>query len=260
MLWGGRNTANKYPWRVWGVLAVSGPHWVCPLSQRVCVPGLHFSGFRFLCRGAVQSRPWVLCTSQVHVLGSCTKAQTWLSLRFVPFPGPSSSGDLVLGEHTVPGVWCVLSPPWYQSLSFLDVQREHRLRCAICLLWGADLRLWSSWWMSTIQDPGKTWSATGSLLTVWWRMPSLGPGLPLAFRVWLLLPASLPLAGWWASPKPASFPLVLAQSFVLWAGRQCLRLEFFAGKFSPSLSLSVSLSFVFSPLFGYSMIWVAISC
>ena len=29
VLWGGRNTANKYHWRVWGVLAVSGPHWVC---------------------------------------------------------------------------------------------------------------------------------------------------------------------------------------------------------------------------------------
>ena len=29
VLRGGRNTANKYHWRVWGVLAVSGPHWVC---------------------------------------------------------------------------------------------------------------------------------------------------------------------------------------------------------------------------------------
>ena len=28
------------------------------------------------------------------------KVQTWLGLRFVPFPGPSSSGDEVLGEHT----------------------------------------------------------------------------------------------------------------------------------------------------------------
>ena len=29
-------------------------------------------------------------------------------MRFVPFPGPSSSGDQVLGEHTVPGGLCVL--------------------------------------------------------------------------------------------------------------------------------------------------------
>ena len=48
LLWGGRNTANKYHWSVWGVLAVSGPHWVCPNSQRVCFPGLHCSGSRLL--------------------------------------------------------------------------------------------------------------------------------------------------------------------------------------------------------------------
>ena len=30
VLWGGRDTANKYHWCVWGVLAVYGPHWVCP--------------------------------------------------------------------------------------------------------------------------------------------------------------------------------------------------------------------------------------
>ena len=30
-----------------------------------------------------------------------TKAQTQLGLRFVPFPGPSSSGDQVLGERTL---------------------------------------------------------------------------------------------------------------------------------------------------------------
>ena len=36
VLWGGRNTANKYHWRVWGMLAVSGPHWVA-LAHSVCV-------------------------------------------------------------------------------------------------------------------------------------------------------------------------------------------------------------------------------
>ena len=35
-------------------------------------------------------------------LGCSTKAQTWLGLRFVPFPSPSSSGDQVLGERTLP--------------------------------------------------------------------------------------------------------------------------------------------------------------
>ena len=49
-----------------------------------------------------------MCTSQmyatqVQVLGYSTKAQTWLGLRFVPFPGLSSSGDQVLGKCTLPG-------------------------------------------------------------------------------------------------------------------------------------------------------------
>ena len=49
VLWGGRNTANKYHWHVWGVLTVSQPHWVCPRSRRVCFPSLHCSGSRLLC-------------------------------------------------------------------------------------------------------------------------------------------------------------------------------------------------------------------
>ena len=52
-------------------------------------------------------------------LGYSTKAQTRLGMRFMPFPGPSSSGDQVLGECTLPGGWCILSPPWSQLLSFL---------------------------------------------------------------------------------------------------------------------------------------------
>ena len=48
VLWGGRNTANKYHWRLWGVLPVSQPHWVCPCSLRVCFPRLHCTGSRLL--------------------------------------------------------------------------------------------------------------------------------------------------------------------------------------------------------------------
>ena len=36
VLWGGRDTANRYHWHVWRVLAVDGPHWVCH-SPRCCV-------------------------------------------------------------------------------------------------------------------------------------------------------------------------------------------------------------------------------
>ena len=53
VLWGGRNTTNKYHWHVWGVLAVSGPHWVCFCSRPMFFPGLHCSGSRLFCRGTV---------------------------------------------------------------------------------------------------------------------------------------------------------------------------------------------------------------
>ena len=46
MLWGWRNTANKYHWRV---LAVARPHWVCPCSWRVCFPCIHCLGSGLLC-------------------------------------------------------------------------------------------------------------------------------------------------------------------------------------------------------------------
>ena len=38
VLWGGRNTGNKYPWRVRGALTVSGPHWVCPAHGMCAFP------------------------------------------------------------------------------------------------------------------------------------------------------------------------------------------------------------------------------
>ena len=79
-----------------------------------------------------------------------------------------------------PQVQCILSPPPSQPLSFLCAQWERHLRCAVCLFWEADLWLQPSWLMSTIQDPKKTWLATGGLLTVWQGMPSLGLSLPLS--------------------------------------------------------------------------------
>ena len=40
--------------------------------------------------------------TQVQILRYSTKVQTWLGLCFVPVPGPSSSGDQVLGKHRRP--------------------------------------------------------------------------------------------------------------------------------------------------------------
>ena len=58
VLWGGRDTANKYHWHVWGVLVVYGPHWFAPVRS-VCFPGLHCLGSRVLCRSSIQSGPCI---------------------------------------------------------------------------------------------------------------------------------------------------------------------------------------------------------
>jgi len=52
------------------------------------------------------------------------RVQTQLGLRFVPFPGLSSSGDQVFGKHGR----CNLSPPPSLLLSFLGVLPAHLLR------------------------------------------------------------------------------------------------------------------------------------
>ena len=145
VLLGGRNTANKYHWRVWGVLRVSGSHWVYPHSRRrVCFPGLHYLGFRLLCRGTVYGGPRVACTSpDLRRSGSGSQ---------ILHKGTDSVGPVFCAlsrseQLKRPGVWrahtpqvrCVLSPLLSQPLGFLGAQQ--RLRCAVCLFWGADLWL-----------------------------------------------------------------------------------------------------------------------
>ena len=85
VLWGGRSTANKYHWRVWGVVAVYGPHWVCPSSQQCELSGSTLLGV------------------QVALQGNCPKR----ALYFVHFPG---SGSQVLHKGRL-GWACVLCPP-----------------------------------------------------------------------------------------------------------------------------------------------------
>ena len=169
---GGR---NKYHWCVGGCSQYMDHPVFAQAQASMCFLGLHCSGSRLLCRETIQSWPWISSTSQVwasqvQVLGYSTRAQTWLGMHFVPCPSPSSSGDQVLGEHTVPGgPWILITSP-AGPLSFPGALWEHSLRFAMCLLWGADLRLRPSWPLPAIQDPRKMWLVTGNLLTVWWRM------------------------------------------------------------------------------------------
>ena len=165
-----------------------GPHWLCYRSRQHLFPVS------------------TLLRLQVSLQRHCPKQ----ALGFAHFPGPSISGDQVLGECTVPCDLCILTTSPVPDTWFPGCAAR-----AVCLLLGDDLWLRPSWQMSTVQDPRKTWLATGSLLTVWKRLPFLGLSLLLAFWLWLL-PTCLPASGReWAGPLPASSPLVFAQSFVL---------------------------------------------
>ena len=125
VLWGGRNTADKYPWCLWGVLPVSRPHWVCPNSGRVCFPILHCSGSRLLCQELSEAGPGLSALPRPKLLrfrfsGMPQRCRLCWACVFVPFPGPSSSGDQVLGElgltaSPVPGAQfsgCTMGAPF----------------------------------------------------------------------------------------------------------------------------------------------------
>ena len=126
VLWGGRNTANKYHWHVWGVLAVWAALGLSPLMAcafLVCTaqslgcstgelfkmgPGLRvlprFKPLRFMFLGTPQRHrlgwAWVLCPSQVR----------------------TAQVTRCLASTLLPGGRCLLSLPWSQPLGFLGAQ------------------------------------------------------------------------------------------------------------------------------------------
>ena len=177
------------------------------------------------------------------------QGQTRLGMRSVFFPGPSSSGNQVFGERTVPGGPCILITSPVPAVQFPG--GPARALSQPCVSWGADLRLRPSWQMSTIQDPRKTWLATGSLLTVWWRMPVSGAEIGAAPCLLALAVTHLPLC------LQEEDGLVRSQLALLWCSlnplfceQTRLRVRAFHGKVF-SLSL-----FFFFPLSGDPTVWL----
>ena len=129
VLWGGRNTANKYHWRVWGVLAVSWPHWVCPCSRRVCFPSLHCSGFRLLCRERAlgcMHFPGLSCSgsgSQVLLKGTC-----WACVLCPSMVRAAQVTRCLVSTLSLDAVLLITSP--VPAAQFLGCAH---LWCAVCL-------------------------------------------------------------------------------------------------------------------------------
>ena len=196
-------------------------------SRCVCFPSLHCSGSRLLCLELSEVGPGMRALPRSKplwfrlLLRYSTKAQTRLDLPLVPFPGPSSSGDQVLGEHSHPQVWCVLSPPPSQLLRFLGGSRCASLRYAMCLFWGADPCCDSLGGCQPPRIPRSLGRQMGACLRFCRGCPSGAEIAP--FWLWLPPPASLSPA----SAQPASCP-VLSPMLCEWA-RKCLRLGLFPG-------------------------------
>ena len=71
-----------------------------------------------------------------------------------------------LASVVSPGRGCILAPPRSQLLGFLGGSGRASLRYVVCLFLGADLWLRPSQWLSAIQNPKKSWLATGILVAV----------------------------------------------------------------------------------------------
>ena len=102
VLWGGRGTADKYHWHVWGVLTTFGPHWVCPCSH-VCFPRVHCPGSSLL------FREWAL--SCVHFPGlSHSGSGSWVIHKGSASTGPTFCAFPVRAAQTTRSLTSSLSP------------------------------------------------------------------------------------------------------------------------------------------------------
>ena len=124
MLWGGRNTANKYHWHVWGVLAVFQSHWVCPHSQRVCFHDLHFSGSRLLCLELSEAGPGLHTLPRSKLLrvrfsGTPQRCRLgWACILHPSQVGAAQVTRCLVSAVTPRWAWFILLPPSVPATRF----------------------------------------------------------------------------------------------------------------------------------------------
>ena len=159
VLQGGRNTASKYHWHVWGVLAnpVVSATLGLPLLT-VCAFPVYTAQAPGCSAGELSKVGPGLCAlpRSKPLRFSGTPQRHRLSWACVLCPSQVRAAQVTrwLARALSPGgaVQLITSPS--QLLGFLGAQRECRLRCNMCLLWGADLWLQPSWRLSTVRIPG----------------------------------------------------------------------------------------------------------
>ena len=144
VLWGGRNTVNKYHWHLWGVLAVSRPHWVCPRSRRVGFPVYTSQALGCSAGELSEMGPGMCALPRSKLLrfwfsGSPQMRRLGWACVLCPSQVRAAQATRCLVSTVSPVVWCLLLPPQFQPLGFLGAQWERHLRCAMYHLWRADL-------------------------------------------------------------------------------------------------------------------------
>ena len=115
VLWGGRDTANKYPWRVWAVLTVFQPHWVCPAHSLCAFPG-YTAQAPGCSPGNCQAGPGLHALSRSKPLRfrfSGTPQRRRLGWACVLCPSQVQAAPVTrcLGSVVAPVGGCILSPP-----------------------------------------------------------------------------------------------------------------------------------------------------
>ena len=138
MLRGGRNTANKHHWRVWGVLTVYGPHWVSPSSPRHVLSRSTLLRLQVALQGNCPKQ--TLCFVHLTEL-SCSGSGSWVLHKGTDLAGREFCA-LPRSEHlSQPGAWRAHSPRWTVHLNhslvwllgFPGALGGHHLRCAYVL-------------------------------------------------------------------------------------------------------------------------------
>ena len=122
--WGGRNTANKYRWHVWGVLAVSGPHWVYPANGMCAFPVSTAQAPSCSAGELSKVGPGLRALPRSKPLMSRfsgTPQRDRLSWVCVLCPSQVRAAQVTkcLASTLSPGGLCILSPPRSQPLGFL---------------------------------------------------------------------------------------------------------------------------------------------
>ena len=132
VLWGGRDTTDKYCWYVWGVLTVDGPHWVCHSPRHTAqAPACSARAL-----SQVDPVSQALTSSKLfRFSGALQRHRPLWAVHFVLFPGSSSSGDWVLVEHPIPSGSCILYARWSWLLSS-QVHHESTVPGVLCVSFG----------------------------------------------------------------------------------------------------------------------------